>query len=139
MWGGTPYYNINTDTAIKYLDFMTKEELANVFCAADVFVLPTREDVWGLVVNEAMCYGCPVVTTDKCGAGLQMVEDGVNGYIFESENVSQLKHILQSFLSIEDTKPLEKAALATAHKYTVEEMAKRTSEIIEEFINSEHK
>ena len=49
--------------------------------AADVFVMPTREDIWGLVINEAMAYGLPVVSTDKCIAALELVKNGRNGYI----------------------------------------------------------
>lgn len=43
--------------------------------AADLFVLPTREDIWGLVINEAMAYGLPIITTDKCVAGVQLLNN----------------------------------------------------------------
>ena len=67
------------------MSFMTKKELADWYQAADLFVMPTREDVWGLVVNEAMAYGLPVISSDMCGAASEMVKNGYNGYIFENE------------------------------------------------------
>ena len=56
--------------------FKGKKELAKYFQAADLFVLPTREDIWGLVINEAMAYGLPIITTNKCIAGLALLKDG---------------------------------------------------------------
>ena len=57
---------------------------------ADVLVLPTRGDVWGLVVNEALACGTPVITTTACLAGLELVKDGHNGYLVEPDNPRQL-------------------------------------------------
>ena len=57
---------------VHFLDFMSKRELAKYYLAADVFVLPTREDIWGLVIIEAMSYGVPIVTTDCCNAGIEI-------------------------------------------------------------------
>lgn len=60
---------------VHFVDFMTKDKLINYYKAADLFILPTREDIWGLVVNEAMAYGLQVITTDKCLAGIEMIKD----------------------------------------------------------------
>lgn len=55
------------------LDFMVKDKLRLYYQAADVFVLPTREDIWGLVINEALNYGIPVVSTFGCIAACEML------------------------------------------------------------------
>lgn len=60
------------------LPFKKKEELAEYYKAADAFVLPTNEDVWGLVINEAMAYRLPVFSTEKCIAAMTMKGPGVN-------------------------------------------------------------
>jgi len=52
-----------------------------VFRDADVLVHPTRFDGWGMVVPEALAAGMPVVTTESCGAGVDFVEDGRNGFL----------------------------------------------------------
>lgn len=53
---------------VRFVGHVDGAQKAGYYAAADVFVLPTRQDAWGLVVNEAMYYGCPVVTTDAAGS-----------------------------------------------------------------------
>ena len=62
-------------------DFHPFDKLLEYYKAADIFVHPTSYDVWGLVINEAMACGLPVVVTDTCVAGLELVENGENGYV----------------------------------------------------------
>ncbi len=69
---------------VHFLNFMSSEALHEYYKAADVFVLPTREDIWGLVINEAMNFGLPVITTNRCVAGLELVTNGVNGYLLQT-------------------------------------------------------
>lgn len=69
---------------VRFIGFLNKDQLRNLYRACDFFVLPTREDIWGLVVNEAMACGLPVITTNRCVAGLAMVESGANGLIIDS-------------------------------------------------------
>lgn len=77
--------NINKDN-IKFIDFLTKEELKLYYLASDVFVTASRGDVWGLVVGEAMSYGLPVVSSDKCIAGVSMIRNYENGFVVSGEN-----------------------------------------------------
>jgi len=115
------------DDRISFVEFQKKEELPVYYRAADVFVLPTREDIWGLVVNEALANGVPVVTTDRCGAGLQMLHNGVNGYVVSSEDAQAMSQAIHSVLTGNDMKH---EAIKTARDYTIEKMAARTQEII---------
>jgi glycosyltransferase involved in cell wall biosynthesis len=64
---------------------------------ADLLVLPSRWDGWGLVVNEALSVGVPVIVSDRCGA-VDLIEQGVNGFVFQSEHRSDLRRCLQRFL-----------------------------------------
>lgn len=89
---------------VYFIDFMSAEELKYYYLAADLFVLPTREDVWGLVINEAMSYALPIVTTDHCVAGVELIEDGVNGYIVPIDNPERLGSAIEKVLSNEDLK-----------------------------------
>ena len=80
---------------------MSKEELMDYYLSADLFVFPTREDVWGLVINEAMACALPVVTTERCVAGIEMIENGINGYIVPVENQEILCDAIEKILSDE--------------------------------------
>src|SRR6185312_5511354 len=51
---------------------------------ADVFVLPSKTETWGLGINEAMACGRAVLVSDSCGAAPDLVEEGVNGFTFRS-------------------------------------------------------
>ena len=109
---------------VHFEGFKTKEELKCYYKAADLFVFPTREDIWGLVVNEAMAHGLPVITTDKCVAGLELIKDGENGYIVPVENPDELAMRINELLS--DDWLQEKMAknnLQKIRRYTVEDMA----------------
>ncbi len=108
---------------VHFVGFQSKDALAEYYRSADLFVFPTREDIWGLVVQEAMAYGLPVVTTDKCVAGLELIEPGHNGYLVPGENVPALKDAVEQALS-GDLAAMGWAALETIRPYTIEAMAK---------------
>jgi len=61
-----------------------------LYCAADVFVLPTLEDIWGFVINEAMACGLPVISTTASQAAYEMISPGENGYIIKPGSINQL-------------------------------------------------
>lgn len=118
-------------TNVHFVGFMDKEELVQYYKAADIFVLPTREDIWGLVVNEAMGYGLPVITTDRCVAGLEMIHEGQNGFIVPIDTVKELREAMESTINA-DLYSMSVEALKTAQQYTIEKMAKSHIDYIEE-------
>lgn len=72
------------------------------YSVADVFVLPTLRDVWGLVINEAMCCGLPIISTNAAGASWDMVYSGKNGYVVESASSKQLYSFIRTIILDED-------------------------------------
>lgn len=104
---------------VHFVGFMGRERLSRYYMAADLFVLPTREDIWGLVVNEAMAYGLPVITTDKCVAGLEMIKRGVTGDIVPVENFQDLADRINVAEVYNRT-----SVLKTAKKYSIDQMVK---------------
>ena len=125
--GGEPteeymtYARENDLTNVHFVGFKTKEQLEDYYLAADLFVLPTREDIWGLVVAEAMAYGLGVITTNRCNAGLELIKNGENGYLVPSENVHALRGAIVD--AIPNSAALGAAALESIRPYTIETMA----------------
>ena len=115
---------------VHFLGFQNKQTLVKFYKAADLFVLPTREDIWGLVINEAMAYGLPVITTDRCVAGLELVEEGVNGYIVPVGDEKALAEKMVLALG-SDLRKMGAASLEKIRPYTIENMAKVHGEILE--------
>lgn len=86
---------------VKILSFMEKKDVFRYYKASDLFVLPTREDIWGLVINEAMACGLPVITTARCIAGLELIENEKNGYIVPAEDPNTLHQKMKLLLADE--------------------------------------
>lgn len=118
---------------VHFVGFKSKEELKEYYKAADVFVLPTREDVWGLVINESMACGLPVITTDRCIAGLELVKNGNNGYIVPVNDVLELAEKINQTLANEDEcKKMGQNSISVIRDYTIENMALRHFEMLKE-------
>lgn len=75
---------------IKFLGFIENERLGTIYQAHDVFILPSQYEPWGLVVEEALYWGLPVIVSNKVGSSIDMVKDLETGCIFESNNVNSL-------------------------------------------------
>ncbi|MCR5742967.1 MAG: glycosyltransferase [Lachnospiraceae bacterium] len=123
-------------THVHFIPFMTRDKLRDYYLAADMFVLPTREDIWGLVVNEALACGLPVITTDCCNAGLEMLGDGRAGRIVEL-NCNWSEEIRKLFDS-DDFDDMPAACIEVAKNYSIERMAARHLEIFKELTGAEN-
>ncbi len=117
---------------VHFLPFMQHDELYPYLQAADLFVLSTREDIWGLVVNEAMANGLPVITTNKCVAGMEMIPGSPDaGMIVHSEDVDEMANSIEYMLVNEENRiKASKAALEKALIFTIENMAKMHNDFI---------
>lgn len=113
---------------VHFLGFQKKDRLSQYYKAADLFVLPTREDIWGLVINEALAYGLPTITTQRCVAGLELIEDGINGYVVPVEDDAALAEKIEAVLAA-DLEAMSHAALEKIRPYTLENMARSHAEI----------
>jgi glycosyltransferase involved in cell wall biosynthesis len=69
------------DSRVRLFGHLAGRPLADLYRKATVFVLPSLYELWGLVVNEALDYGLPVITTDEVGAADDLIDSGVNGLV----------------------------------------------------------
>jgi len=92
---------------VRIVGFKNQTELPKFYAIADIFVLPSGiGETWGLVTNEAMCFGLPVIVSEMVGCGADLVKPGKNGFIFPVGNIEKLaEHI--SFLLSDEKRRIE--------------------------------
>ncbi|MGB9073516.1 MAG: glycosyltransferase family 4 protein [Terriglobales bacterium] len=78
--------------------FVQRDQLAGLYALAEALVFPTRSDPWGLVVNEAIACGLPVIATDVAGCTADLVRDGVNGYVVGARQPEALSQAMEKLL-----------------------------------------
>jgi len=94
---------------LHFLDFQNQAVMPVVYQACDVFVLPSVGETWGLSVNEAMAAGKAVLVSDKCGASIDMVTDGENGYVFKAGNVEDITFKMMKFVEAKENLKIMRA------------------------------
>lgn len=99
-------------TDARFLGFRNQTELPALFALADVFVLPARHEPWGLVVNEVMAASVPVVLSTDVGAAVDLVTEGVEGYIYPTGEIDALVLALERVLASPETPQRMGAAAA---------------------------
>ncbi len=84
---------------IRMLGFRNQSELPRYYDLCDLFVLPSIHEPWGLVVNEVMNAGRPIIVSDQVGCQPDLVVEGENGVVFPAQNVAALADALDRLLS----------------------------------------
>ena len=103
----------NLQDRVVFAGFINQAELPRVYAASDVFVLPSENEPWGLIVNEVMCAGVPIVVADEVGCVPDLVPDGVNGIHMRVGDLDSLVDALRRTLQDEDQRrSMGRASLA---------------------------
>ena len=84
-----------TQGEIRFAGFAYREQLAIYYALAEMLVLPTYTDPWGLVVNEAMACGLPVIVSQVAGCVRDLVQEGWNGLLVPPRNVASLSSAIR--------------------------------------------
>ena len=80
---------------VRCAGFVQRDHLADYYALAEGFVFPTHSDTWGLVVNEAMACGLPVIASDAAGCLADLIEDHWNGRVIRRGDVIQLASAME--------------------------------------------
>jgi glycosyltransferase involved in cell wall biosynthesis len=84
-----------------FLGFVNQSELPGVYASADLLVMPSEHETWGLVVNEAMACGVPAVISDVIGCAPDLIEPGKTGLTFPRGDVAALSTAIATALSFD--------------------------------------
>lgn len=111
---------------LHFKGFLPTAELTPYFQLSDVFVFPTKKDVWGLVINEALANGLPVLSTKEAVAAVELIKDGYNGYLLsDGEDIQTMAAVIEQTLYSDSLEELSCNSLLSIKEYTIEEMVRQ--------------
>lgn len=108
-------------TQVHLLGFRNQTELPRLYAMGDVFVLPSEDEPWGLVINEAMCSGLPIVASEGVGAAADLVRPGDNGFRFPPGDRAALVQALRLTLQDGAKERMGQASLEIIRGWGLEE------------------
>lgn len=92
------YVSDNKLENVHFFGFKNLTEISEFYALADIFVIPSSNEVWGIVVNEAMCFGLPVIASDTVGAVSDLVKHDQNGFVYPEGDVETLSRCLRELM-----------------------------------------
>ncbi|MBE9166974.1 glycosyltransferase family 4 protein [Pleurocapsales cyanobacterium LEGE 06147] len=112
--------------------FLQQEELLPYFAHAGCFIHASIQEQWGLVVNEAMAAGLPVLVSNRCGCFEDLIIEGINGFGFDPENSEQLTNLMLKISAKEfDLAKMGQAALEHIQKFSPDYFARGLMQAVE--------
>jgi glycosyltransferase involved in cell wall biosynthesis len=110
---------LGIESAVTLLGTRSPEEIGRLLMSSAAMILPSHREPWGLVVNEALSFGCPVVVSDVCGCVPELVRDGITGYSFPARDVGALaKAMLDVQLLSQDRATIASRCMEVIEKFT---------------------
>ena len=130
------YIKTNNIKNVFLIDFCSKEKIMNYYKMSDIFFFPSREDIWGLVINEAMSCGLPVISSDNVIASKELLEEK---YLYDCNNINILKELIRKMndTSNEELYEIGKKNIEKIKEYTIEGSVKVHNEIFKKVKNKE--
>lgn len=115
---------IGLASVVEFLGSKSTEEIGQLLLRSSALVLPSHSEPWGLVVNEALSYGCPVVVSDICGCVPELVLQGQTGYSYPSRDVQALANaMIATAVLANDRGAVAIRCLDLIGKYTADQAA----------------
>jgi glycosyltransferase involved in cell wall biosynthesis len=120
---------------IHFLPFQNQQAMPMVYRLGDAYVLPSRSETWGLALNEAMASGRPVIASSRVGGARDLVNDRVNGWLFESGNCGQLVAVIREVLGCDRQvlRAMGKVALGDSARWSIGAAADGISRAVVDF------
>ena len=116
---------------VHFAGFKNQTELPSYYAAADLLVLPSENETWGLVVNEAMACGTPTVVSDAVGCAPDLVEEGRTGAVFPLGDTEALADAVERMVPRLGAPALERALAEKVSRYSLEVAVEGTLAAVE--------
>lgn len=115
------------------LSFLQQRDLIAIYHKAEAFIIASKQETWGLVINEAMACGLPIIASEKCGATRTLVKENINGYTFSPFDEKELTEKLCCFHSLteNDKKRMKEASLKIISDWNLDRFTKSCHEAIQ--------
>ena len=124
--------NFKECTNIEVVPFLQKDDLEKLYLKCNMLVLPSRQECWGLVINEAASFGLPIVSTLGAGAAEEFLkETEFENYLANSGDMEDLKDKIINLLNCSNTKEYKEYLIEKSKKYSIEKMVEDYYKTIE--------
>lgn len=104
--------------AASFVGFVNQTRMPAVYAAADVLVLPSYSETWGLVVNEAFACGLPAIVSDRVGCAPDLIMDGLTGTVVPAGDVEALAKALHYWTAVRDGSEMRRALDQVSVRYS---------------------
>jgi len=122
---------------VEFLGAVENDKIPQYLYMADAFISPSLYESWGLVVNEAMAAGLPVLLSDKINAAFTLLEEGINGYMFDPYNQEQMQQKLINYINLSESqkKEMSENSLRMISSMSYENMGRALLEVLDKLKN----
>lgn len=103
---------------VSFAGFVNQQQMPEIYAAADVLVLPSTSETWGLVVNEAFACGLPAIVSDRVGCAPDMVKEGLTGSVIRANDVAGLAKAIEYWAQAHDSTESQRALQEMSMRYS---------------------
>ena len=119
------------DSNVHFIPFQNQSVIAEVYRLGEILVLPSAyNETWGLAVNEAMASGLVPIVSDKVGCEADLVEDGINGFVFASGDLNKLAYKMQELVDREKLDNFKQQSADKIMNYSIDENVHRVVSVV---------
>ena len=113
-------YKADSVKNVEIVPFLQKADLENEYRNCALFVLPSRQECWGLVINEAASFGTPIVSTWGSGAAVEFLADSYPQYLAKPGDSADLYNRIVNALKSEDIHEYSRYLISKSSMYSIE-------------------
>ena len=116
---------LGIEERVEFLGYLPQQDLRKEYARSSIFVLPTREDCFALVVLEAMCAALPVICSCYADGAYDLIEEGENGFIVDPYHTEKFREYLKRLLqSPEQAVEMGKSSLQKLERFRFDQVSK---------------